>query len=561
MSESNSHDLSHELLVLLQELEDAGSPLRFDVAPMSNKAHSVVYTLNNGMELHVKLSNFFWFELTAVKTVDGLFINTETLEPQVRDYVPSPQTLINVYAIGFHQPTYITQAFWYEIKTLTRRMVRDKQYAERQMCSRQNRLYNSGFEDISSDYDLAEKRGLRQPLSEKMCEIMGLKPTLREDLPFDSTEDTSLIEEFEMLEIRDRFLRLENQISDEAFSAKMKAKENRDPNIQPNDSEVALKISSCIINIFRPEFSFYKTKGGSYKPTQLIALGEKLTEIYDRLCEVMRVPVDDYHFRLHELKQSYQLDTYNTACLSWIASAMKPAKLRLKKLIDAVLYTPTKNKYGVLILVLIDVKDQVHLVKVRDDSPIEIAVETFLAMHQAHEHYLHSLKKMFQHNRVYEPYDPTPIKVKSRWRGSESMQIPERSLFNMSNLEQRKLFVHLASVPLKAVPDLVSTAYNLNQSSKDIIWALHRWAEYDELKMSDIVRVNRIASLPASETYDALFISTMDRQGKIRVFDNSGFGFKRLTRRELAESIQFSANTSLEIANAVQILKEYSKHH
>lgn len=240
---------------------------------------------------------------------------------------------------------------------------------------------------------------------------------------------------------------------------------------------------------------------------------------------------------------------------------MKPAKLRLKKLIDAVVYTPTKNKYGVLILVLIDVEDQVHLVKVRDDSPIEIAVETFLTMHQAHEHYLHSLKKMFQHNRVYAPYDPTPIKVKSRWRGSESMQIPERSLFNMGNLEQRKLFVHLASVPLKAVPDLVSTTYNLNQSSKDIIWALHRWAENDELKMSDTVRVNRIASLPASETYDALFISTMDRQGKIRVFDNSGFGFKRLTRRELAESIQFSANTSLEIANAVRIVEEYSKHH
>lgn len=561
MVDMHSSDFSDELLLLLQELEKAGTPLSFNVDPMANKAHCVVYTLNNGMELHVKLSNFFWFELAAVKTVDGELIQTVHLDAQVRDYVPlSAQSLIHVYSIGFHQPTYLTEAFWYETKTLTRRMVRDKDYAENQMCARQNRLYNSGFLDMSSDYDLAKKRGLREPLSEKMCEIMGLEPTKREELTFDPTEDTSLIEEFELLEIRDHFLRLENHISDEAYTAERKARENKDPKIPPTDEEAGREIGTCLLNIFRPEFSFYKNKGSSYKPTQLIALGEKLTEIYDSLVEVMQVPVGDYHFRLHEIKQTYQLDTYNTGCLSWIAQAMKPANVRLKKLVDALVYTPNQYHYGVLILILIDVDDRAHLVRVHDDFSYEIPTDDLIHMHRVHEHYLKSLKKMFHHDRDYEPYDPTPVKVISPWRDSESMEIPGRPLFNMSNLEQRKMFTHLASVPIKAMPDVVIKEYNPNQASKEIIWTIHARAKLNQLNISDILRVNRVASLPASETFDVLLVSITDRKGKIRVYENRRFLCKQLTRGELAESIQFSSNKSLELANAVRIIEKHAYH-
>jgi DNA-binding cell septation regulator SpoVG len=239
------------------------------------------------------------------------------------------------------------------------------------------------------------------------------------------------------------------------------------------------------------------------------------------------------------------------ACLSWIASAMKPERVKLKKLIDTIIYTPNKYSPGMLIFVLLDLDDNVHLVKLEDEYVHKLSANSFLKLYKEHECYFKTMEKMFHHDRDYVPYDPTPVKVKSPWGDSERMHTPERPLFNMSNLEQRKMFTYLATVPVSEFPKAVFNKYNFSQNDKQIFWAIHSLVEDDKLKIGDILRINRVARLQVSSGSSALFIAITDRKGKVRVFDDRMFSENKVSRRELKDYIEFTYMRSLELASVL----------
>jgi hypothetical protein len=227
---------------------------------------------------------------------------------------------------------------------------------------------------------------------------------------------------------------------------------------------------------------------------------------------------------------------------------MKPARVRLKKLVDTVVYTPNKYSAGVLIFELIDIDDNVRLVKLDGEYTHEISVKSFLSLYENHERYVKTLEKMFHYARDYLPYDPTPVRVKSVWNDSERMHTPKRPLLNMSNLEQRKMFTHLASVPVDKFIDIASNKYGFNHKDMKVFWTIHYLVEEDKLKVSDILRVNRVASLPDSNTSEVLLISITDRKGKVRVFDYKLFSENKISRREMKDYVQFSYKRASELA-------------
>jgi DNA-binding cell septation regulator SpoVG len=212
-----------------------------------------------------------------------------------------------------------------------------------------------------------------------------------------------------------------------------------------------------------------------------------------------------------------------------------------------------------LIFVLLDLDDNVHLVKLEDEYVHKLSANSFLKLYKEHECYFKTMEKMFHHDRDYVPYDPTPVKVKSPWGDSERMHTPERPLFNMSNLEQRKMFTYLATVPVGEFPKAVFNKYNFSQNDKQIFWAIHSLMNDDKLKVGDILRINRVARLHVSSGSSALFIAITDRQGKVRVFDDRMFSKNKVSRRELKDYIEFTYMRSLELASVLWALTKKNR--